>query len=1177
MRRLLPALTLFTFLFFHATALHAQPAKGKSLLWKISGNGMKQPSYLFGTMHVNDREAFYFEDSLYTFLERAEAFAMELNPDSLNDLFTAVYNGDLNLHDESQADQKLDSLLSKIRQKDPKAPPLNYKKLKSLMGKLVAPSQEKSADGMDVFMDAFLFKLASSKEKKVYGLEKVAMQLHAIKALSDGVNPDHIEELLENWDTKSESPLSKYYYKEDLDSLHYFLARYFTESAMELFLYHRNEGMVKMMDSIMHAQSLFTAVGAGHLPGPRGLISLLRQQGYKVEPVFSEKRIYAGDIVLPDAKKKWSRLTDKEQGFTVETPGPMTEQPRGGGRTVRYYYDLGEGKTYMTITGRMTKEERDAGVDSFFNGQIKAMLDYGSGILLSGGEAHAGQLTGRESVMLMKDKSYTRVTEYFRGQMFYMLALSSLKKEKLYDPVSVHFMASLNLMERVRPDWSKDESSKEGFRIEFPGKPKYTPAKSVEGKSSLASHVYSDASTGIDYSVYLIRPSSGHVFKETEQFFQSYISSIEEEMDKSLVTIVDTSTGGYPARFYSAGPSKGRMMQGIIVKRDNIGYYVSAEYETLSPDQPDVRRFLSSFAITELPGSDWKTAASPDHSFSSWMPDAIINGTEDEADSLTDRTLGTFVATEPYTSRVYSVEVTALNPYYWVSDVSVAFDRIRDQILTEDDTLVGYTVVRQNGLEGRDLIFRDTTQAKDVHCRFFLNGDRSYILRMSKPVLPLTGQRAVNEERYFNEFRVSELKPMDWLTKNTPKRIFDDLQSQDSVVFSHAYDALNAVVFDSTHIRMLMEKTLLPYRTINGLKDMVNNRLFNVLDKLYNEGEDPVEDPWVLDFIRQHYADPGSQIRGLQYDWLSLLAAQHHEEAYSLINELLKKQFPVSENYYYFYSMLEGQPELSRLLFPALFEHITDTIAGSSILSLAMSMIDSSRMTIKELDTHWPAIDKLMRKLLAETKLLPEDSYDYEYRLEYTLPLLGYFKQKKADDLLLAFQQVKQLNVKKYALVTLFKEHHTVSQPDLKKLLSKDQFTIELYELLKEAGKTSLIPPGIMDQKKIAKGYLYNAVMDEEDNDGMKPEFIYIKTVEREVEGVKKRYFIYRVNLRYGEDEEDSEPDAYLAVAGPFDTDQKKITIPENIRTCGIYYDEPFDGLRLDEFFQKFLDQFLEE
>ncbi|RYY56228.1 MAG: hypothetical protein EOO09_07595, partial [Chitinophagaceae bacterium] len=56
--------------------------KYPSLLWEISGNGLKKTSYLFGTMHVSSKLAFHLADSFYIGIRKAEVVALETNPES---------------------------------------------------------------------------------------------------------------------------------------------------------------------------------------------------------------------------------------------------------------------------------------------------------------------------------------------------------------------------------------------------------------------------------------------------------------------------------------------------------------------------------------------------------------------------------------------------------------------------------------------------------------------------------------------------------------------------------------------------------------------------------------------------------------------------------------------------------------------------------------------------------------------------------------------------------------------------------------------------------------------------------------------------------------------------------------------------------------------------------------
>jgi uncharacterized protein YbaP (TraB family) len=68
----------------------AQPSTQlpKTFLWRISGNGLQKPSYLYGTIHITEKRAFFFGDSMYRALEICEGYAAELDMDSLSSYVT---------------------------------------------------------------------------------------------------------------------------------------------------------------------------------------------------------------------------------------------------------------------------------------------------------------------------------------------------------------------------------------------------------------------------------------------------------------------------------------------------------------------------------------------------------------------------------------------------------------------------------------------------------------------------------------------------------------------------------------------------------------------------------------------------------------------------------------------------------------------------------------------------------------------------------------------------------------------------------------------------------------------------------------------------------------------------------------------------------------------------------
>jgi len=74
----------FCLLFFpltHSVAQNFKTPKYPSLFWEINGNGLKKPSYLFGTMHVSNKMVFHLSDSFYNAIRNTDMVVLELNPE----------------------------------------------------------------------------------------------------------------------------------------------------------------------------------------------------------------------------------------------------------------------------------------------------------------------------------------------------------------------------------------------------------------------------------------------------------------------------------------------------------------------------------------------------------------------------------------------------------------------------------------------------------------------------------------------------------------------------------------------------------------------------------------------------------------------------------------------------------------------------------------------------------------------------------------------------------------------------------------------------------------------------------------------------------------------------------------------------------------------------------------
>src|SRR5207247_904801 len=140
-------------------------------------------------------------------------------------------------------------------------------------------------------LDMYFFALAKHQDKPVHGLEKARDQLAVLNSVP---LKKQAELLVETAKTKGidagMDSLSNAYYERDLNKL-FIMATADTSLGMEFnkkLLDNRNIVMAAGINRLVHRHSTFVAIGAAHLPGPTGLIELLRKKGYKVKPVLSD-------------------------------------------------------------------------------------------------------------------------------------------------------------------------------------------------------------------------------------------------------------------------------------------------------------------------------------------------------------------------------------------------------------------------------------------------------------------------------------------------------------------------------------------------------------------------------------------------------------------------------------------------------------------------------------------------------------------------------------------------------------------------------------------------------------------------------------------------------------------------------------------------------------------------
>lgn len=281
--------TLFFSALIIVLSASSQAPTEKSLLWEISGNGLKEKSYLYGTFHLLCPEDLVFDKKVTEKLETTKALYLEL--DFSNPQIGVEMQMGMMMTDGHTIREYTDSATFAIMNDSLKAKVgLPLEMVNTLKPMMLASMLYPSALGCNPGSPELeLMKLADAKGARIAGLETVADQMKIFDEIPYSTQTQMLKEYLLTKDAmKNETEqMLGIYRKGDIKAMHDFMLDDKDGLApfMNLMLYDRNRKWVDAIKVQSAKEASFYAVGAGHLGGEEGVIALLRKAGYTVKPI----------------------------------------------------------------------------------------------------------------------------------------------------------------------------------------------------------------------------------------------------------------------------------------------------------------------------------------------------------------------------------------------------------------------------------------------------------------------------------------------------------------------------------------------------------------------------------------------------------------------------------------------------------------------------------------------------------------------------------------------------------------------------------------------------------------------------------------------------------------------------------------------------------------------------
>lgn len=283
------------------TACHAQTPKPaltaneneNSLLWEISGNGLQSPSYLFGTMHLMCKSDIRFSKQLLAALHNSDAVYFEMDLDDpatmMGGMLLMKMKGGKELKDlfsPSEYERLViffrDSLHTPVKLLTTTKPFF----LESLLYPKMLPCKSISGIEEELMMKA------KEDKKEILGLETIEFQASVFDSIP---YEEQAKELLKTIDSLSAyrqyfDTMIQVYKSQEISKIENMFTKseFGMEEHQDLLLNGRNRNWVSKLKMIFPKQPVFVAVGAGHLVGSSGLISLLRKEGYTLRPLLNK-------------------------------------------------------------------------------------------------------------------------------------------------------------------------------------------------------------------------------------------------------------------------------------------------------------------------------------------------------------------------------------------------------------------------------------------------------------------------------------------------------------------------------------------------------------------------------------------------------------------------------------------------------------------------------------------------------------------------------------------------------------------------------------------------------------------------------------------------------------------------------------------------------------------------
>lgn len=262
--------------------------KCQSLLYEVSGKGLVNPIYIYGTIHALPQSDFFIDDIVLEKFNQAEKVIFEIDmssPTMMYEVQSAMVMKENTIADfiTEQEYERIKSFFIDSLQ----IPFEMISRVKPLlMSSFMLP---KIIGEQAASYEAFFLQKAFETGKPMAGIETVAEQMGYMDSISIDKQAEILIESIDDFQTsrKEFQNLVTVYKTRDVEKV-YQVMMDASEEYKEFGDYlidQRNENWIPRLIDLANQNLCFVAVGCGHLGGDKGILNLLKKRGFEVKPI----------------------------------------------------------------------------------------------------------------------------------------------------------------------------------------------------------------------------------------------------------------------------------------------------------------------------------------------------------------------------------------------------------------------------------------------------------------------------------------------------------------------------------------------------------------------------------------------------------------------------------------------------------------------------------------------------------------------------------------------------------------------------------------------------------------------------------------------------------------------------------------------------------------------------